>query len=41
MEKSCLFRKKIAYDLIVINKNLLLSKNEKINEKIEILLVVT
>ena len=33
--------KKNVYNLIVINKNLILSKNKKVNKKIELLLIVT
>ena len=34
-------KKKDTYNLIVINKNLILSKNRKLNKKIEPLLVAT
>ena len=33
--------KKDNYNLIVINKNLLLNKNKKINKKIKLLLIMT
>ena len=42
MKKGFLFKKKIdIYNLIVIDKNLLLTKNGRLNKKIELLLVVT
>ena len=41
MKKVFYLENKKCYDLIVINKNLLLSKNIRIDKKTELLLVIT
>ena len=40
-KKFSIKRKKDAYELIVINKNLLLDKNRRVDKKTDLLLIIT